>query len=123
LPALNQLNGDEFVTLVKSQTDKDTLTVVFVENSLSVEDLSQCKLKTETCFENLRKIQKKTYLTAVEDPVKALELSYGKSKQRSVSLSNDGDLSEKLDAADAERLLFVYLDDVERSEDFAKHGE
>lgn len=109
--------------MVKSQSDKDTLTVVFVENSLSVEDLSQCKLKTETCFENLRKIQQKTYLTAVEDPVEALEASYGKLKQKSVSLSNDGDLSDKFDAAGSEKLLFVYLEDVESSEDFATHGE
>lgn len=123
MPALSQLSGDEFVTLVKSQTDKETLTVVFVENSLSVEDLSQCKLKSETCFENLRKIEQKTYLTSVEDPVKALESSYSKLKQKSVSLSNDGDLSEKVDAAGNEKLLFVYLDDVESKEDFAKHGE
>lgn len=122
MPALSQLNGDEFVTLVKSQSNKDTLTIVFVENSLSVEDLSQCKLKTETCFENLRKVQQKTYLTAVEDPVRALEASYGKQKQRSVSLSNDGDLSDKFDAAGSEKLLFVYLDDAESSEDFATHG-
>lgn len=123
MPALSQLNGDEFVTLVKSQSDKETLTIVFVENSLSVEDLSQCKLKTETCFENLRKIQQKTYLTAVDDPVKALEASYGKQKQKSVSMSNDGDLSDKVDAAGSEKLLFVYLDDVQSSEDFATHGE
>lgn len=123
MPALSQLSGDEFVTLVKSQTDKETLTVVFVENSLSVEDLSQCKLKSETCFENLRKIEQKTYLTSVEDPVKALESSYSELKQKSVSLSNDGDLSEKVDAAGNEKLLFVYLDDVESKEDFAKHGE
>lgn len=96
---------------------------MFVENSLSVEDLSQCKLKTETCFENLRKIEEKTYLTSVEDPVKALESSYSEQKQKSISLSNDGDLSEKVDAAGSEKLLFVYLDDVESKEDFAKHGE
>jgi V-type H+-transporting ATPase S1 subunit len=111
------------VTLVKSQTDKETLTVVFVENSLSVEDLSQCKLKTETCFQNLRKIQDKTYLTAVEDPVKALQASLGESKQKSVLMSNEGDLSEKVDVTGSEKLLFVYLDDAESTEDFAKHGE
>lgn len=110
------------MTLVKSQTDKETLTVVFVENNLSVEDLSQCKLKTETCFQNLRKIQDKTYLTAVEDPVKALQASFGDNNQKIVSMSNDGDLSEKVDAAGSEKLLFVFLDDVESNEDFAKHG-
>jgi V-type H+-transporting ATPase S1 subunit len=123
LPALSQLSGDEFVTLVQSQTDKDTLTVVFVERSLSVEDLSQCKLKTQTCFENLRKVEDKTYLTAVQDPVAALESSVGKQKQKSILLSNEGDLSEKVDAAGSEKLLFVYLDQAESKEDFAKHGK
>lgn len=123
LPALSHLNSEEFVTLVKSQTDKNTLTVVFVENSLSVEDLSQCKLKTETCFQNLRKIKEKTYLTAVEDPIKALSTSISTQKQKSILLSNEGELSEKLDAAGSERLLFIYLDDAESSEDFAKHGK
>lgn len=107
---------------MKSQSDKDTLTVVFVERSLSVEDLSQCKLNTQTCFENLRKVDK-TYLTAVEDPVKALESSVGKQNQKSISLSNEGDLSEKVDGAGSEKLLFVYLDQAESKEDFAKHGE
>lgn len=123
MPALSQLNGEEFVTLVKSQSDKDTLTVVFVENSLSVEDLSQCKLKTETCFQNLRKIEQKTYLTAVEDPVKALTKSVGTDFQKSILLSNEGELSERFDEAGKERLLFIYLDDAESSEDFVKHGE
>lgn len=122
-PALNQLNGDEFVTLVKSQSTKETLTVVFVENSLSVEDLSQCRLKTETCFANLRKIQQKTYLTAVDDPVEALKASYGEQSQNSISISSEDDLSEKVDAAGGEKLLFVYLDSVESNEDFANHGE
>ncbi|CRK96156.1 CLUMA_CG009585, isoform A [Clunio marinus] len=123
LPTLSHLNGDEFMTLVKSQTDKETLTVVFVENSLSVEDLSQCKLKTETCFQNLRKIQQKTYLTAVDDPIRALESSFGKQSQKTLSLSNDGDLSEKLETSGNEKILFIYLDDAENNEDFAKHDE
>lgn len=104
---------------MKSQTEKESLTVVFVENSLSVEDFSQCKLKTETCFQNLHKVEQKTYLTAVEDPIEALKSSFG--KQKSISLSNDDDLSTV--DADGTRILFVNLDEVESSEDFAKHGE
>lgn len=121
LPALQHLNGDEFVTLVKSQADKETLTVVFVEKSLSVENLSQCKLKTQTCFENLKKVEQKTYLSAVEDPVEALEASFSKQSQKSISLSNEGDLSEQVDGSAS--ILFVYLDDVDSDEDFAKHGK
>lgn len=105
---------------MKSQSDKETLTVVFVEKSLSVEDLSQCKLKTATCFENLRKVEQKTYLTAVEDPVAALETSFGKQISKTIWLSNEGELSDKIDGD--EKILFVYLDDVESHEDFSKHG-
>lgn len=122
MPALSQLSGDEFVTLVKSQTTKETLTIVFVENRLSVEDFSQCKLKTETCFQNLRKIEQKTYLTAVEDPIKALEDSFASQSQKSVSLKNNGDFSA-IDATGTEKLLFIYLDDIHSNEDYAKHGE
>lgn len=103
--------------------DKETLTVVFVENSLSVEDLSQCKFKSETCFANLRKVQKKTYLTAVEDPVRALEAAYGEQNQKRIWMHNDGDMSGEVGAASSDQLLFVYLDDVESPADFAKHGE
>lgn len=109
------------MTLVKSQSDKDTLAVVFVEKSLSTENLSQCKLNGQTCFENLKKLEQKTYLTAVEDPVEALEASFSKQSQKSIELSDDGDLSDQVDAST--KILFVYLDDVDSDEDFAKHGE
>jgi uncharacterized protein (DUF1330 family) len=112
------LNGDEFISLVKSQADKDTLTVVFVENNLSVEDLSQCKLKTKTCFENLRKIQDKTYLSSVENPVDSLIASHGKKK--TVTLSSEDDLKEA--HVNGEKVLIVHFDDAEGAEDFHNHG-
>lgn len=62
-------------------------------------------------------------MTAVEDPIEALEASFAVNSQKSVSLTNDGDLSEKVDAAGSEKLLFVYFDDNDGNEDFAKHGE
>lgn len=120
LPALQHISGDEFVTLVKSQADKDTLTVVFVENKLSVEDLSQCKLNTKTCFENLRKTDK-TYLSSVEQPVDSLISAFGEENKKSISVNSDDDLSEA--NVNGEKILFVYLDDVERPEDFSKHDE
>lgn len=104
---------------MKSQADKETLTVLFVENSLSVEDFSQCKLKTKTCFENLQNVQEKTFLNSVEDPVDALIASYNKKK--TISLSSEADLKD-VDAGN-ERILIVNLDDVENPEDFDKHGK
>lgn len=118
LPTLQALNGDEFVTLVKSQVNSDTLTVVFVENNLSVEDLS-CTLKTKTCFENLRKLDK-TYVSSVEQPVDSLISAFG--NKNSVSLGSDDDLKE-VNLESSTKILFVYLDDAERAEDFAKHGK
>lgn len=123
-PALHSLTSDEFATFVKSQANKDSMTIVFVENSLSVEDLSHCRSSTSksSCFENLRKVEKKTYLTAVDDPVKALESSV--SSYGEVHLSNDDDdLNGKLDKTANSKFVFVYLDDVESNEDFVKHGK
>ena len=119
---MNQLSSEEFVTLVKSQTDAETLTVVFVERKLSVEDLSQCKLNSETCFRNLRNIEQKTYLTAVEDPVQALHDLFSENSQKTISLTNEADL-QNVDVSVNEKVLFVHLDSVESNEDFAKHGK
>lgn len=119
LPTLQHLGSEEFVTLVKSQADKDSLTVLFVENKLSIEDFSQCKLKTKTCFENLQNIPEKTFLNSVEDPVDSLIASYNKKK--SISLSSEADVKDV--DAENEKILIVNLDDVENPEDFDKHGK
>jgi hypothetical protein len=100
---------------VKSQ--EESLTVLFVENKLSVEDFSQCKSKT--CFENLQNIPEKTFLNSVEDPVESLIASYNKKK--SISLSSEADV-KNVDAQN-EKILIVNLDDVVNPEDFDKHGK
>lgn len=91
-----------------------------MENNLSTEDLSQCKLKTQTCFENLRKIAQKSYLPNVVNPLEALKSS--DVKQKSLLLSNDGELSENIDPAMG-NVFFIYLDDIEGIEDYAIHDE
>lgn len=116
LPTLKHLGKDEFVSLVKSQTD-DSLTVLFVENKLSTEDFSQCK--TKKCFENLQNIPEKTFLNSVEDPVDSLIASYNKKK--SISLSSEADVKDV--DIESEKLLIVNLDDVTNPEDFDKHGK
>lgn len=94
---------------------------MFVENNLSTEDLSQCKLKTQTCFENLRNIAEKSYLPNVVNPLEALKSS-SDVKQKSMLLSNDGALSENIDPAMG-NIFFIYLDDIEGIEDYAIHDE
>lgn len=116
-PALRHLRGDEFATLVKSQDTKNALTVVFVEEKLSVEDFSQCRLKTKTCFENLNSIERKSYLSSVDEPVDSLLSAFGKKK--SITVSGESDLKDA--KVDEEKILFVYFDEVENAEDFYNH--
>ena len=102
--------------MLGSQSSEDTKTVVFIENKLSVEDFSQCS--TKKCFENLRKIEDKTFLNSVEDPVESIISS--SANKKSVSLSSDDDL-KNIDGD--EKVLLVQLDDVKSAEDFDRHGE
>lgn len=120
LPALSHLRSEEFSTLVNSQQQQDALTLVFVENNLSTEDLSNCKLNSFTCFGNLKKITEKSYLPNVENPVEALKRS--ESRKKSILLSNNGELSENIHPS-AGRVFFIYMDDIESDEDYVVHDE
>ncbi|KFB36113.1 AGAP003879-PA-like protein [Anopheles sinensis] len=92
VPALSRYSSTEFEALVEAQIDENTFTIVFAEDRLSTEDLSQCKLKTQTCFKNLQKIERKSYLPSVEEPLSVLEGS----NARTVLLLSDGTLSEPI---------------------------
>lgn len=94
VPALSKYSSPEFSALVESQTDDGTFTLVFAEERLSTEDLSKCKLKTQTCFRNLAKVERKSYLPNVEEPLAALQGESG--EVQSVQLSADGSLSERI---------------------------
>lgn len=94
VPALTQYSAAEFAALVESQSDDKTFTLVFAEERLSTEDFSQCKLKTQTCFRNLAKVERKSYLPNVEEPLAAFERESG--DIQSVQLSADGSLSERI---------------------------
>lgn len=112
VPALSSYSSSEFEALVDAQVDENTFTVVFAEDRLSTEDLSQCKLKTQTCFKNLQKIERKSYLPSVEEPLSVLEGS----NARSVLLLSDGSLSEQI-VPQAGGIVVVNLG----SGDFASH--
>ncbi|XP_053679792.1 V-type proton ATPase subunit S1 [Anopheles nili] len=92
VPALSRYTSSEFAALVDAQIDEKTFTIVFAEDRLSAEDLSQCRLKTQTCFKNLQQLERKSYLPSVEEPLSALEGS----NAQSVQLLSDGSLSEKI---------------------------
>lgn len=105
------MEGEEFATLVNSQ---ETKTVIFIEENLSVEDFSQCKLRTKTCFKNLQSIDDKIFLNSVKNPVDSL---IGEKKTVEVASADD------LKNVDDEKIILVYLGKVENPEDFDKHGE
>ncbi|XP_053695351.1 V-type proton ATPase subunit S1 [Sabethes cyaneus] len=110
VPALPQYATSEFAALVESQANADTFTVVFVEEQLSTEDLTQCKLNTQTCFRNLAKEERKSYLPNVQEPLAAFE------DIQSVDMSDDGTLSKPI-VPKGGAVVIVNL----RGDDFASH--
>lgn len=114
VPALSQYTTEEFAALLESQTDAGTFTVVFAEERLSTEDLAQCKLNTQTCFRNLAKVERKSYLPSVQEPMAAFGGDF--EDIQSVQLAEDGSLSEKIDPK-AGSVVIVNLS----GEDFASH--
>ncbi|EAA06051.5 V-type proton ATPase subunit S1 [Anopheles arabiensis] len=112
VPALSLYSSSEFGALVEAQIDEKTFTIVFAEDRLSAEDLSQCKLKTQTCFKNLQKLERKSYLPSVEEPLSVLEGS----NAQSVQLRPDGTLSERI-VPQAGGIVVVNLS----GDDFASH--
>lgn len=114
VPALSQYTTSEFAALLESQTDAGTFTVVFAEERLSTEDFAQCKLKTQTCFRNLAKVERKSYLPSVEEPMAAFGGDF--EDIQSVQLAGDGTLSEKI-TPKAGSVVIVNLS----GDDFASH--
>ncbi|XP_058062706.1 V-type proton ATPase subunit S1 [Anopheles bellator] len=112
VPALSRYTSSEFSALIAAQTDENTFTIVFAEDSLSTEDLSQCRLKTQTCFKHLQKIERKSYLPSVEEPLSILDGS----NAQSVQLQSDGSLSERI-VPRAGSVVVVHLS----SGDYASH--
>uniref|UniRef100_A0A182QEN0 V-type proton ATPase subunit S1/VOA1 transmembrane domain-containing protein n=1 Tax=Anopheles farauti TaxID=69004 RepID=A0A182QEN0_9DIPT len=112
VPALSRYSSSEFGALIDAQIDEKTFTIVFAEDRLSTEDLSQCKLKTQTCFKHLQQLERKSYLPSVEEPLSVLEGS----DAQSVQLLADGSLSEKI-VPQAGGIVVVNLS----NGDFASH--
>lgn len=95
VPALSKYTNSEFAALVESQASGDTFIVLFAEDQLSTEDFTQCKLNTNTCFRNLAKVERKSYLPSVEEPLAIFDGELG-GKVESVQLADDGSLSKDI---------------------------
>ncbi|XP_063705551.1 V-type proton ATPase subunit S1 isoform X2 [Culicoides brevitarsis] len=119
VPALKTLQTDEFTNLVSSQLNEETVTVVFVEPKLSVEDLSQCKADDGvTCFKNLAALEERSYLPNVKMPVDGLFDNLDANK---ATIDQSDDVLEALE--NGNRVVFVYLDVAEESKDFESHDK
>lgn len=118
VPALKLLQTDEFTNLVRSQMNDETITVVFVEPKLSVEDLSQCKANDGvTCFKELASLKDRSYLPNVVDAVNGLyDLESNKA-----TIDQSDDILEAVD--DGNRVIFVYLEVASNNKDFESHGK
>lgn len=110
VPALPQYATPEFAALIEAQTNSETFTIIFVEEHLSTEDLTRCKLNTQTCFRNLAKEERKTYLTNVQEPLAIFE------DVQSVDMSDDGSLSQPI-VPQGGAVVIVNL----RGNDFSSH--
>lgn len=116
LPALSELSSNEFQAILSSQIDENTVTLVFVEQKLSTEDLSRCKLKTQTCFKHLQNIEKKSYFANVEEPFESLLAT--EEPKKTYDLGSDGSFNEKIVPTSGDVLYFNL-----GSNDFAANGE
>lgn len=115
-PALKSLASNEFSNLVQSQVTEDTVTIVFVEPKLSIDDLTKCKKANGvTCFENLNNIQSKSYFPNVASPIEGL---YDVPSDEQLQLSATDDI---LSASGSGKVIFVDLDLAKKADDYVKH--
>lgn len=96
----------------------ETVTVVFVEPKLSVEDLSQCKSDDGiTCFKALASFKERTYLPNVVDAVNGL---YDNLESNKATIDQSDDILEAVE--EGNRVIFVYLEVASNSKDYESHG-
>jgi len=120
VPALQSLQTEEFSNLIRSQIDQDTVTVIFVEPKLNIEDLTQCKTTNGvTCFKQLSSISDKSYLPNVNDAVTGLYDNLDESEKVTVDTSED--IFSTIEAGN--RIVFVDLDLAMNSDDYMSHDK
>lgn len=115
-PALKVYSAKEFKDFVGSQQTEKTITLVFYENNLSIEDITQCKREDgTTCFEYLQSVTSKSFLSAVEHPLKTLRNLAQYKKQSNTHLNIDGTFNN-VDISEG-GYVFVALNDAQENEE------
>lgn len=116
---LSKVSLQEFDALLKQELKDDPFTVVFIEETLSVEDLSEKNDDGESSFPFLQaNIANSVYLPSVETAVKALNKLADPEKVDHVKLTENG-LSAEI-KPEGGRFLFITLKDAKDGESRAE---
>lgn len=112
---LETLSAPEFTAVVKEELASDPLTVVFVDETLSVEDLSRKNDEGETAYGYLHsQLGNSIYLPSVDGPLAALNKLADPSNVDHVKLTENG-LSAEI-SSDETKFWFINLKDAKEGE-------
>ncbi|KAL4714784.1 hypothetical protein ACJJTC_002643 [Scirpophaga incertulas] len=112
---LTKVSADEFGYILKEELKKDPFTVIFIEETLSVEDFSLKNANGETSFPYLRaNIGDSLYLPTVEHALHVLNKLADPEKVDHVKLTENG-LSADIEP-DSGNFLFINLKDAREDE-------
>lgn len=109
------VRGEEFDEVLEKELRNEPLTVVFIEETLSVEDMSRKNSDGETSYPYLHaNIGNALYLAGVENPVRQLNKLADPKKVDHVKLTENG-LSAEIEP-DSGKFLFINLKDAKEGE-------
>lgn len=115
-PALKTHDSENFDNYLRKQHSDDAVTVVFYENNLSTQDLTQCKTaEGTTCFPYLNSLKSSSYLPSVENPVDTIE-RYHAGNQLSTHLNTDGTFNLNFNDVEKGDCIFVSMADSRENE-------
>jgi V-type H+-transporting ATPase S1 subunit len=126
-PALKTHDSENFNNFLRKQISDDAVTVVFFENNLSTQDLTQCKNAEGTsCFQYLNSIKSSSYLPSVENPIETMEL-YHEGNQLLTHLNTDGSFNMNFNDIGKGDIIFFPLADGHENENpaelFSRHDD
>ncbi|KAI8427066.1 hypothetical protein MSG28_014705 [Choristoneura fumiferana] len=112
---LYTVEPQEFSAILKEELSGDPFTVIFIEETLSVEDFSRKNADGETSFPFLRaNVRDSAYLPSVENALQALNKLADPEKVDHVKLTENG-LSAEIEP-ESGKFLFINLKDAKESE-------
>lgn len=116
---LSTVTVEEFDDTLKRELSNDPFTVIFIEETLSVEDFSRKNADGDTSYPYLRdNIANSRYLPAVDHPLRVLNQLANPEKVNHVKLTENG-LSAEIEP-ESGKFLFINLKDAKEGESRAE---